>query len=114
MADFQEVMRQYKRMCEKNIHCSNCELNSLENDKVCRWRLMERPSAAEAIIMNWAAANPEKTMKDVLIEKFPKAKLRDDGTPTACVMNLGFPGYGLVCHSVYDCAACWNRPAPEE
>ena len=114
MAEFIEVARQLKRLCDGNI-CTECPLaRTRTRTYTCRAWILEKAETAEPIIMDWAAKHPEKTMKDVLLEKFPKAKLRDDGTPIACPHYLGFPAMANVCFQPTQCADCWSRPAPEE
>lgn len=108
MAEFVEVMRQWERLCATQNRCFECPMYH------CRSRAMQNPDDFEESIMDWAAKHPEKTMKDVLLEKFPKAKLRDNGTPFTCPHYLGFPAMSKVCVCPSQCAECWNRPAPEE
>lgn len=62
MAEFQEVMRQYKRMCYGKA-CSDCDFYkfkmSLSHQMACLRFLKEYPVEAEALVMNWAAEHPE-------------------------------------------------------
>lgn len=59
---FQEVMRQYKRMCYGKA-CSDCDFYkfkmSLSHQMACLRFLKEYPVEAEALVMNWAAEHPE-------------------------------------------------------
>lgn len=59
---FQEVMRQYKRMCRGKAY-SACDFYkfkmSLSQQMACLRFLKEYPVEAEALVMNWAAENPE-------------------------------------------------------
>lgn len=58
---FQEVMRQYKRMCRGKA-CSDCDFYkfkmSLSHQMACLRFLKEYPVEAEALVMNWAAEHP--------------------------------------------------------
>ena len=111
MAEFQEVLRQRNRMCKAmGDTCLDCELNKFarSNNLGCLGAIVSAPHTAETIIMDWAAEHPEKTMKDVLLEKFPKAMLREDGMPCACVAYLGLG------KCIDNCAKHWRSPAPEE
>ena len=62
MAEFQEVMRQYKRMCYGKA-CSDCDFYkfkmSLSHQMACLRFLKEYPVEAEALVMNGAAEHPE-------------------------------------------------------
>lgn len=118
MAEFVEVIRQYTRMCKSNGNtCLGCELER-ERQDTCRGFLMSNPVRAEEIIMKWAAENPEKTMMDVFLEKFPSAPL-EGGYPYVCARHVGFDALdanenGLCIAPGRECKGCWNRPAPEE
>lgn len=116
MADFQEVMRHKVRMCRQAVTCEKCPMfkgfwerdSCLLPREQCHAFVGRHPDEAEPIIMGWAAKHPEKTMKDVLLEKFPKAMLRVDGMPCACVTYLGLG------KCIDNCAKHWCSPAPEE
>ena len=54
-----------------------------------------------------------KTLKDDLLEKYPNAKMYDNGLPQACAAKL----YGVSCVKkghFCDCVACWDRPLMAE
>ena len=70
MAEFKEVTKQFKRMCDSYHDCSECPLNKPRGLKVCwRWGYDE-PEKAEEIIMNWAKKNPSITNNDKIKEIF--------------------------------------------
>ena len=63
MAEFQEVMRQWRRMCGANNYCSACRMQK-ENlpYTLCSEggiRSVENLADAELAIMAWAAEHPE-------------------------------------------------------
>lgn len=62
MAEFQEVMRQYQRMC-KGRECKNCPIGiSSIKDCFCRNGYISELGhfeETEEIVMLWAAENPE-------------------------------------------------------
>ena len=75
MAEFQEVMKQWNRMCNSNT-CDECEIYKKCLKWVCgghEGRLVsEEVKAAEIIIMQWAAEHPEPvypTWEDWLTEQ---------------------------------------------
>lgn len=112
MAEFVEVMRQRMRMCAAmGDNCSGCEFYKIGRSTAsprCIEVIENSPERAETIIMDWAAEHPEKTMKDVLLEKFPNAMLRDDGRPCVCAAYLGLG------ECIDNCKMHWRSPAKEE
>lgn len=76
MSDFQEVMRQRNRMCEKYYgHCGDCPLNAF---KLCAHPQDGVLPAYEAVILGWAAKNPEPqypTWGEWFSDNFPNGKL---------------------------------------
>ena len=60
MAEFQDVMRQKKRMCN-SIPCSKCDIYRLCGEDIfnCYGFISNNPKKAEEVIMSWAAEHPE-------------------------------------------------------
>lgn len=62
MAEFQEVHRQFDRMCwyyRRECKCPMaCPINGM-NISQCRKIAFERPKETEEIVMSWAAEHPE-------------------------------------------------------
>ena len=58
MAEFQEVMRQWRRFCESHNHCGECEF---DGKGICgEAHLTDIPYAdIELRIMSWAVEHPE-------------------------------------------------------
>lgn len=110
MAEFQEVMRQRKRICTVS-ECVSCPVYEAEGPLFCRMFMTEEPEKFEAVVMKWAAEHPEKTMKDVFFEKFPNAPKGDSGEPECCPRVIGFVNHPKC--NIGDCCECWDRPAPE-
>lgn len=110
MAEFKKVAKQLYRMCE-TIPCEACGIQAAGGAFSCGEFIFENPEKAEKIIMDWAAKYPEKTMKDVLLEKFPNVQLNWEGMPPFCVREFGLPGQKDCARP---CKECWNSPAPEE
>ena len=50
-----------------------------------------------------------KTRKELLLEKFPDAKINGNGTPYTCAKNLGIVSSCKLFRG--NCTACWNAPA---
>ena len=80
MAEFQEVMKQWKRFCKSHNNCGECEF---DGEGICgEAHLSDIPFAdIELRIMAWAAEHPEPvypTWRD-LFERMG-ANIRCDGT----------------------------------
>ena len=61
MAEYTEVIEQFKRMCEWG-NCSTatgCPMNLSHNIGQCRKIAFERPAHFAATVMQWAAEHPE-------------------------------------------------------
>lgn len=80
MAEFQEVMRQGKRICKSRHECESCPIH--KDIITCHdiWYEDDFSFAEfERIIMDWAAEHPEPrypTWLEWWIEKFPDAEER--------------------------------------
>ncbi|CDA90575.1 uncharacterized protein BN553_01567 [Firmicutes bacterium CAG:238] len=95
------------------VECTACPLSRDNNDfdSICGDFEIEHPIEATEIVRKWAEEHPRKTMKDILLEKFPNAKL-DSSTqrPLACAFALGLCP---KCTPFDDCEDCWNTEAKE-
>ena len=84
MAEFQEVMRQWRRFCESHNHCGECEF---DEKSICGVSHSTRVPFAdiELRIMAWAAENPEPvypTWADYITMKMLEDIMnRNDTTP---------------------------------
>ena len=71
MAEYREVVKQFKRMCESNCsNCHECPIESYRSFYHCwRW-VSEKPEKAEELIMQWAKEHPLITNRDKFREVF--------------------------------------------
>lgn len=117
MAEFQEVIKQTKRMCEANFDCSDCPLKG-ETQCIAQVHNGIIPSIwnedtyrdMERIVMKWAEEHPEP--------RYPSwKKWRDSMFPdTACHTC---PKHFLSrkasrCDDQKSCIECMNRPIPAD
>ena len=119
MAEFQEVCRQAIRRAKWVggalppkilVLTLSCTGETERGDRP--GQVATTPEEMEKRIMGWAAEHPEKSMKDILLERFPNALVYND-EPETCAEFLGFgPCPNKDGHM--SCKECWNRPAPEE
>lgn len=95
------------------VECHECPLSRYNNgfNSICCDFEIEHPIDATEIVRKWAEEHPRKTRKDVLLEKFPNAKL-DSITqrPSACAFTLGLCP---KCTPFDDCEECWNTEVEE-
>lgn len=99
-----------KKGCEF-AECKECPLSSGNNGTIysCEWYEAEHPVEATEIVRKWAEEHPEKTLEDILIEKFPKAHLMGkEEYPVTCALHLG-----LVDTCKGECESCWHQQANE-
>ena len=114
--EFVKAMKITKRICEDNGgNCGNCPLYSQNNKKgaLCGDFLENYPEEAEEILTKWAEEHPQKTILMDLLEKYPNAPLKKDGTPQyVCPYQLGYDkSDDCIYDDVYTCCKkCWNRP----
>lgn len=96
------------------VACSNCLLCSESNgiEVNCGELEMSYPERAIEIIEKWSEEHPRKTLLQDFLEKYPKARLRDNGTPKdVCPYSLGYEEHKGCCDG--RCMKCWNRPLEE-
>ena len=78
MAEFAEVMRQKKRMCDSYKNCRACPISESPDKKrehlLCADFMYAHPDIAEELIMKWAAEHPElkyPTWREWQVSEFP-------------------------------------------
>lgn len=96
------------------IKCNTCPLSSWKNGRslICTNFEFEYPVEATEIVRKWADEHPRKTRKDVLLEKFPNAKIftTTNGRPKlVCAEALGI----CKCTISTTCEECWNTEVKE-
>lgn len=115
MAEFQEVMRQYKRLCKEfrsglhSKYCVECPVSSVRNgkDATCTEVMRSEPEWFEKSVMDWAAANPEPrypSWKEWHETNFPDAK--HDICPNFFMSKKPLGTCAI------SCAKCANTPYP--
>lgn len=91
------------------VHCNICPLNRENNGKdiSCVEFEGEYPETAVEIVEKWSKENPQKTILQDFLEKYPNAKL-SEGIPKSCCHFLGYPQPNEC--EFKKCRDCWNRP----
>lgn len=104
MAEFQEVMKQLKRMCDsyENNKCGSCKINDLLDGHIgCAIFTRDKADKAEKIIMDWAKEHPIKTNRDKfneILEQVFGVKLNEENL-IGCA-GIACPG------NKYECDEC--------
>lgn len=106
MAEYVEVMKNKKRMCESYQECGLCDLSHRNNgfNMICNDMELNHPQETEEIIMGWAKEHLAKTNADKFKEVFG---LEANNTP--CPFSAtDFCQEDWVC---YDCEldGFWNK-----
>lgn len=72
MAEFQKVMEQYDRMCERANNCYECPITKAHSNTFsnCIAFMRERGKTAEEVIMKWAEEHPIMTNRRKFTEVF--------------------------------------------
>ena len=108
MAEFQDVMRQAKRMCDAN--CEECPLHYTVGP-ICPIAVTGNDEIAETerIVMDWAAAHPEPrypSFHEAWKQLFP------DGQGSPCPTTYDMKYEPEWCGG--DCRGCRDRPLPAD
>lgn len=120
MAEFQEVARQFTRMCDTVKDCSKCLMSGNHNStgSECEYFFYKNPAESESIIMRWAAENPESMYPpwdDAWKQLFPEAWTVKNSTPTAPCLKHFLPNN--ECHKwkyPLTCFDCLKQPTPAD
>ena len=101
--------------CNNGANCLKCPLSASENrlKRYCVEFEIICPDEATEIVRKWAEEHPRKTRKDVLLEKFPNAKMDERGIPYVCAIPLRITAGCCFCEEGEDCAACWDIEVEE-
>ena len=114
MAEFSEVMKQAKRMCDSCGDCYGCPF--LNNDHQCKYTHLLDSDATfedvtdfENIVMKWAAENPEP--------KYPTWFYWQNDVFRNNYLEICPKSFGVDCPynnvpTGHECDICRNRPIP--
>ena len=112
MAEFSEVMKQAKRMCNAfgATSCHGCPCESVEEcmlTGVPEFTSAKQYADVEKNVMKWAAENPEPrypSLRDAWTQLFPASE---------CIPCL-LTHFGAIRQCTGDCKGCSARPIPAE
>lgn len=117
MAEFKDVIKQQKRMCDAMVNCGQCPL--IDEDCACRFSCMTEgdfdsveTEMIERIVMDWAEKHPEPrypNWNEVWRQLFPNAS--NAPCPLYCVPAHMVKEY---CSAPRKCAICRSQPIPAD
>lgn len=81
-------------------------------------RITDQGYALVKIVEKWSSEHPQKTMLQDFLEKFPKAPLQSDGTPSLCPYKCGYTREDYCKKfnpnpTYKTCLDCWSRPVED-
>lgn len=107
-----KFLQEKKRMCDSYWNfCTKCEIRNQGNGLECEKFMKMFPEKTVDIVEKWAKEHPQETRLTQFLKHYPNALMDNDGTPKACVKELGF-NKGSSCTPM-NCIECWNRPLDE-
>ena len=84
------------------VSCRTCPFNEVKEGNTC----LANDMRAVEIVGKWVKKHPATTYKQDFLEKYPNAKLHEDNSPVACLIDLGYMAFD--CTSI-SCKDCWDR-----
>lgn len=116
ISNIKEFLYNWKRVCDyySSGWCKGCPLSSESNSTKmgCMEYVFTYPDNAIIVINNWINNHPEKTLRDVFLEKFPNAII--EGFCPFDVWKKYRDERGRDCSYLGGCEKCWSRPAPKD
>lgn len=112
MMDALEFFKARKRMC-KATKCASCKLGHMQGG-CCIAPEIEKIDACEeaiAIVEQWAAEHPIKTLQSVFLKMLPNVPLNDKGQPAFCpkLLDTAYHPVGSCCLDVDICQRCMDN-----
>lgn len=96
--DAVKYLREIARMCAEYSICKGCPIG----DRACRTMEAQEPEGIVAIVEEWAKEHPAKTRQSVLLERYPNARIDEDGSIGICPVAIE----GKNCYELYAGTSC--------
>ena len=107
-----KILRDYVRMCNFGDCDSHCDIVNVvmktPDTKNCGEYILKYPEKAVELIEKWSEEHPERTYLTDFLEKYPNARMRENGYPIICPTNLGY-----IKKCPHNCKDCWNTLVEE-
>lgn len=110
MMDAVEFVKTLGRMC--NAECIRCEFwKRKSGGESCNSWQKNHPEEAVAIVEQWAAEHPVKTLQSVFLKMLPNVPLNDKGQPAFCpkLLDTEYHPVGSCCLDVDICQRCMDN-----
>ena len=108
--DAVEFVKTLGRMC--NAECIRCEFwKRKSGGESCNSWQKNHPEEAVAIVEQWAAEHPVKTLQSVFLKMLPNVPLNDKGQPAFCpkLLDTEYHPVGSCCLDVDICQRCMDN-----
>ena len=96
--DAVKFLREIARMCAEYSICKGCPIG----DRACRTMEAQEPEEIVDIVEEWAKEHPAKTRQSVFLERYPNARIDEDGSIWICPVAIE----GKNCYELYDGTSC--------
>ena len=108
--DAVEYLKTLNRMC--HCECLKCEFRKVRSEfETCPVWQRTHPKEAVAIVEQWAAEHPVKTLQSVFLKMLPNVPLNDNGQPAFCprLLDTEYHPVGSCCLDVDICQRCMDN-----
>lgn len=78
--DAVKYLREFARMCAEYSICKGCQIGH----GTCRTMEAQEPEKIVDIVAEWAKEHPVETRQSVFLERYPNAKIDEDGVLNIC------------------------------
>lgn len=96
--DAVKYLREIARMCAEYSICKGCQIG----DRACITMEAQEPEEIVAIVEEWAKEHPAKTRQIVFLERYPNARIDEDGIIWICPATIE----GKNCNELSDGTSC--------
>lgn len=111
MAEFQDVMKQAKRMCNTVVDCDECPVRDMFATIDCPFAYNEvHMEDVEQSVMDWAAKHPEPRYPSWIEWQGANFQMAERAICAAHFMDVGDAG----CYEIGRCDKCRERPIPAD
>ena len=104
--DAVEYLKTKRRVCKTRTECRGCPLNIEECGCAIGYPRgeLEYENVEELVarVEKWAKEHPERTRQSVFLERYPNAKIDEDGSIVICPSAIE----GKSCYELYDGMSC--------
>lgn len=114
--DAMKLVKEWTRLCESMPECCVCPVMCHVEKIPCN--AVNGPESVYKMfkaVEAWAAENPQKTILEEFMEKYPGARINNRGIPPElCPDDLGYSKAEKCGTGNNICVKCWNRPLADE